>query len=396
MFGFLKSYALHYKKSLFSINNTPLSTSSKRLLLLFVIVIFIIMSQALHWQQRQLMAPYEAFGSMCRSFATQKEPWKLNDFTRSYSAYNYSFGRDKLCQDFAKVLTPLAKEIQESEAYKRIQTLNEQRRKHVSAIATLKTSYESMLLEKIANQEQAHSILTSNSASIKHDIEALQAKIDTIDSTVATLSKLESFQNYASFLSYYQTYHTKITEAIAKKERFYPLERLVNALLFLAPLWLLFYVLYRFFLRKNYPIFSHLSLHVANVSALYALFYGIVFIYDIMPKLFLERLLGFLMQYNLTIVFNIVAIGFFFLLFGFIIYRVQKNGTTGVKKRNEELKNLKTSKCSECATLITSAFCPVCGFSHYHTCPSCNATTLRKGAYCQACGEAQAMERPTT
>lgn len=396
MFGFLKSYALHYKKSLFNINNTPLSTSSKRLLLLFVIVIFVIMSQALHWQQRQLTSPYEAFGSMCRSFATHKEPWEINDFTRSPSAYSYSFGQHVLCQNFAKVIAPLSREIQGSEAYKQIQTLHEQRRGHVSAIATLKASYESMLLEKIANQEQKNSILTSNSVSIKQDIEALQAKINTLDGTIARLSKMESFQNYASFLNYYQTYHTKITDAIAKKERFYPLERLVNALLFLAPLWLLFYVLYRFFLRKNYPIFSHLSLHVANVSALYALFYGIVFIYDIMPKLFLEKLLGFLMQYNLTILFNIVAIGFFFLLFGFIIYRVQKNGTTGIKKRHEELKNLKMGKCSECATLITSAFCPVCGFAHYHACPSCNATTLTKGAYCQACGKAQAMERPTT
>ena len=93
------------------------------------------------------------------------------------------------------------------------------------------------------------------------------------------------------------------------------------------------------------------------------------------------------MQYNMAIVLNILAIFFFITLFGLIIYRVQKNDTTGSKKRKQELMNIKMGKCSECGCGITDDFCPVCGFQHYTECPSCHRKTLTKGLYCTHCGK---------
>ena len=84
---------------------------------------------------------------------------------------------------------------------------------------------------------------------------------------------------------------------------------------------------------------------------------------------------------------NILIILFFITIFGLIIYRVQKDNTTGVKKRKEEINNLSDNRCSECNSKILGEYCQTCGFKHYTTCNKCNQNKLIKANFCQSCGE---------
>jgi hypothetical protein len=244
-----------------------------------------------------------------------------------------------------------------------------------------------MLLEKVAGQDLNHSILPSSASRASVDLKNTQTRLDQLRSQIKKLESLESYASYQKFNNYYQANREEIKMHYRSALRYYHFKRTMQAFAFLIPIWLLFYLLYRMMVSRRHFILSHLTLHVANVAALYALYYLILFIYDIMPKLFFQKIIAFFMQYNMAIVLNILAILFFIILFGVIIYRVQKNDTTGIKKRKQELLNIKQGRCSECGSVITGDYCPVCGFKHYHTCPSCHQKTFSRGNYCIHCGE---------
>ena len=396
MFKKIADFFKAYRQSLFVIDQRELSGGAKFLLGIFVLTVFVIIGWGLSWQTGQAKSPYQQFGYECKNLINKKEALTLKEievkhrYHRSEQEYQNllkGFGDDQQCKELGSYYVAFIKDPSLKNSVSKLKVLRQQKSQVTQQIRRLKASYGDMLLEKAVGQEQDKSILPSSSSRAAIDLKVIEERLAVIESEIKTRNDLQNYESYQKFDNYYQANREEIKEHHCSALRYYHFKRTMQAFAFLIPIWLLFYIFYRIMVRKQHYILSHLTLHVANVAALYALFYMILFIYDIMPKLFFQKIIDFFMQYNMTIILNILAILFFITLFGIIIYRVQKNDTTGRKKRKQELINLKMGKCSECGCAITDDYCPVCGFKHHEECPSCHRETLAKGVYCQHCGK---------
>ncbi|MEA3455145.1 MAG: hypothetical protein U9R26_01435 [Campylobacterota bacterium] len=396
MFKKITDYFKTYRQSLFVVDQRELSGGSKFLLGIFVLTVFIIIGWGLSWQTGQTKSPYQQFGNECKSLINKKEALTFRELETKQRYYKSGqeyqnllkgFGDDQQCRELGSYYVAFFKDPYFKTSVLKLKTLRKQKNQLLGQIRRLKASYGDMLLEKAVGQEQSKSILPSSASKASVDLKIKEERLAVIESEIKRRKDLQSYKSYQKFDSFHQANKKEIKEHHRTALRYYHFKRTMQAFAFLLPIWLLFYIFYRAMVSRRHYILSHLTLHVANVAALYALFYLILFIYDIIPKLFFQKIIDFFMQYNMTIILNILAILFFITLFGIIIYRVQKNDTTGRKKRKQELMNLKMGKCSECGCAITDDHCPICGFKHYEECLSCRRETLAKGVYCQHCGK---------
>lgn len=346
MFSRVKIYLKEYREALFVIDQHRLSKGSKSLLFIFLVTIFTIIGWGLSWQKAQTKSPSELYGYECNNLVNIVEPLDYNYFRARYlDKYNRDghFGESIECK-----------------------TLGD---KYLSFIKSKRYGESLVELKRLESQ--------------RGEIEDR----DEISSKIKEIKNLNNYPEYIDFNIYYNAHRDSIKDKYLSQKRLYHFRQTLQAFGFLVPIWLLFYLIYRAMVKRRYFILAHLTIHVANVSAIYGLFYLINFIYEIMPKIFLERIIDIFMQYNLTIFLNILVILFFIIIFGILIYRVQKNSTTGVKKRKEEIDNISNGRCSECSSIITGDYCSLCGFKHYIKCSSCGKDRLSRGNFCQECGE---------
>ncbi|DAB40999.1 MAG TPA: hypothetical protein CFH81_01505 [Sulfurovum sp. UBA12169] len=391
----IKYYLSEYNKSLFRVNQKELSRTSKMLLAIFLFTIFIVIGWGLEWQLKQEKSPAKAYGTACKALMNKKEDFNVRDFSRFAYRQEISmqgddgedaFGEDAVCKKLGVLYRAVSNDTAFSADQKTLSEVQKKLQDTQYKIQSLKDSYGDLLLEKVAKQEKAKSIFSTDVAKIKEELEKLQNSEQKYEASVLKLSDLNRYPAYTAFIDYYKAHKEELKEAYENKVRYFSFKRTMQAFAFLIPVWLLFYLAYKFMLRREYYILSHLTLHVANVAAVYGLFYLVLFIYDIIPELFFQKIIAFFMQHNMVIVLNVLAILFFVVLFGVIIYRIQKNDTTGAKKRKQELLNLKMGKCSECGCVIDGEYCFVCGFHHTTPCAACRQPTLRKGEFCRHCG----------
>ncbi len=388
-------YISRYKKSLFIVDKEELSRGSKVLLFIFVLAIFTVIGWGLSWQQDQTKSPYKEFGYKCVNLVKRERPldfayFKTNYYQRSdlhYESLKRGFGEGKECRELGRYYMAFLKSQLYTTNISRLKKLESKKYEISSKIKRLKDSYGDMLLEQIVSQEPNSSILPSTASKVSTDLQLKEAKLDSIIAKIREIKTLSNYPHYIAFDRYYQSQKSQISKEYKSQTRLYHFKRTIQAFAFLFPLWLLFYLIYRFLVKRRYFILSHLSIHVANVSAIYGLFYLISFIYSVVPKIFLGKFIAFFMQYNLTIFLNILIIILFIFIFAFIIYRLQKSNSTGIKKRKSQRRNLRDGRCSECGCLITDSHCPLCGFSHYEPCEKCGKDRFRRGDFCQRCGK---------
>ncbi len=198
-------------------------------------------------------------------------------------------------------------------------------------------------------------------------------------------------QNFALLLN--KTADT-IKENFAIEERFYRLYMSAQVFGFLIPIWLLFYLLYRFLTRRRHYIFAQLSFYVASAAALYGLIELLQLIYSIIPKLFLAKLIAFFTSHNMIIVLNVLGILLFLLLFGVVIHKVQQNHARNRARKDTRVLNVKRGCCFNCGTRREhdDTYCAFCGENLKTTCPACGHEIYRYTLFCNRCGEKQDTE----
>ncbi|SFV59752.1 hypothetical protein MNB_SV-9-1651 [hydrothermal vent metagenome] len=388
MFYKIKKYLKDYTNTLFIIDQQKLSKGSKYLLFIFIITIFIIIGWGLSWQKHQTESIYNLYGYKCNNLVNMRKPLTF-DYFKNSNSYDYKnkFGDSLECKNLKKYYTSFIKSKEYKQSIINLSKLEKKKYNIQSKIKRLKNSYGDMLLEDLSKQDKNLSILPSTSSNVSIDLNQNRKELEDVLRKITYIKTLNNYPEYVKFNNYYQHNKTIIKNNYTSTKRLYDLNQTIQAFGFLIPIWILFYTLYRILLRKNLFILSHLTIHVANISAIYGLFYLLDFIYEIMPKIFLKEIIAIFMKYNLTIFLNIFIILFFITLFGLIIYKIQKDNTTGIKKRKEEINNLSNNRCSECSSKILGSYCQVCGFKHFTMCKKCNQQKLIKANFCQHCGE---------
>lgn len=417
-----KKWITSYKSSLFEVDSKNLTSGSKASLIAFIIIVFIIIGSGVNMQVSYIAYPSKQFGYSCTGNISKNRAitafqnrdikkdlygtrftyqyWRLSDFKYNHHQQSENdilrqYGTNALCQQLGTHFLDVANDEQYRDRLVEYNALEQSLQNMNAGVARKEKEYGNMLLEDIADQPDAYSILSGSSDSVKKEILSLQNKISKVTKRIEMLDAMNTLPSFAPFKRYLDENSDEIERLHARALRYYKLHYTMNIFLFLIPTWLMFYIVYRLFKRKNRHILAHLSVHVANVTALYTLFYLLSLIYDIIPKVFFSKLIDLLSRYNLTILFNLVAIVLFMTIFGLFIYRIQKNRSRDLHQASDKraqkvvFERITAGLCSNCGlkTDPDDVHCGRCGHALQKECSSCHAVTRIDDHFCRSCGE---------
>jgi hypothetical protein len=322
--------------------------------------------------------------------------WSLDDFRYNHHRKSernvlYFFGTNGLCQEVGKRYLDLAnsdkfedKLIIQKGLKKKINSLNQSITKKID-------EYSNTLLENIAQQDEQYSILSTTSKTIKKQLKQSRKKRAVLENELSKIEDVTTLEEFKIFKQFLDKNSQEIREKYRDAIKYYRLKYTLNIFVFLFPVWLLFYIAYRVLKKKKFYITSHLSLNVANVSALYIVFNIFLLVYTIIPKIFFSKLIRLLSQYNLTLILNVLAILFFMALFGFFIRRIQKNSLKDMTVdsvntiKNARIKNLNT--CIKCGNKHNpeDKFCGFCSHKLKQKCSTCELEVSSDYSFCTNC-----------
>ena len=170
-----------------------------------------------------------------------------------------------------------------------------------------------------------------------------------------------------------------------------PLKMSVQVFAFLIPVWLLFYYLYKFLSKREKHIFAQLSYYVTIATMLHGLVELVELVYNVIPKVFLGKLIEFFTSHNMLIVLNILGVLFFLALFGIIIHGIQHNNEKKKIFKDRKVLNVKRESCFNCGTKRShdDNFCAFCGEGLKRACVKCEKEIYKYTLFCNDCGEKQ-------
>jgi hypothetical protein len=256
---------------------------------------------------------------------------------------------------------------------------------------TIRSQYDSTLLEKVAGQPRNQSINNLSAEQAKQKIDTNTAEINKLKQEVTNLKQTLLAQPPA------QAYLTQLQspEAFGTIEKgyrhaafWYPSIQLGFQALFLLPLIAIAYAIHRFALRKNYGLVALISWHLLIIATIPALL-----------KVFEFLQVGVLFQWIATTIGRILG-GLLFLvsyvqialipLVGFgLIKAIQRLSKPSENAQTQAANRIAQSRCLRCAKKVREgdAHCAHCGYQQYADCPSCHAMTHRQMPHCTHCGE---------
>ena len=405
MLDFISSKVAVIKHNLSSLENQPIGKAA--LAILFLLDLFILLSifDGLSDHTRQLTKPSQIIPQVCRDIVIGDE-WnetsRLSKLAGTVSLYrgNYylqderarSIDKHPDCESIADLL--LAIENDDATSEKLVESLNVSR--EIGQLnATLKqvnNAYDTSLLEDIAGQKQS---ATGNRKAAK--VESLKRdfalKTDRLDQLVGKQGSLNLLLEQDKNINALFSFVDNVTEEDRNRLRsdlrqlnfWYPVKRLGMEMLFLLPLFFIFYFWNKKSLAANRPFQSLVSSHLLVIVFIPVLFKLAELIYDIIPKTFLKQLIELLVSLKLVALWHYLMMTFIILSALALIYFFQK------KLFSEEKlieKRISKGDCQDCGKHlpIDAAACPFCGFTQLKQCSHCDKQTYVYGKFCKECG----------
>jgi rRNA maturation protein Nop10 len=247
------------------------------------------------------------------------------------------------------------------------------------------SNYNTALTEDIANRNNR----VYDATTVASNLQDIEKKKQNIDSQIAsTNASIDDIRSAVS--SQVSTLRSETESAKSAYQRSYLWYRMIIALLSLLFTGIVFFLLYRLYMRYKLANSPHTVIFSVATFA-----YGLVllqvlvfFLWDIIPHKFLELFLGwisiftpllFLVQFLWPVL--IIAI------FGYLVYRIQKR----LYSPQNIIKRFVTDKkCPNCGNAVdmTKPFCPLCAHEIHIHCPLCHELTMKGMPYCSSCGGA--------
>ena len=420
LYNKIKMLLSTYKQSILTVENKNLTIGSKVSLFIFILIVFGIIGSGVEMQQSYIVKPHKQFSYKCTNFIDKNKEidkfqnrnvsqdiyvtyyrykfWILEDFSynhqrRSEQDVLRTFGTNESCQE----LGILYLDIANSDEFKDRLIIKQGLKKKINAlnqtISRKTDEYTNTLLEDIAKQDKEYSILSTSSKTVKSELKKSRKKLGILENELAKTEDISTLDEFKIFKKFLDDESSWILSQKREAIKYYRLKYTFNIFIFLFPVWLMFYVGYRVLKRKNYFVSSHLSLNVANVAALYIVFNFFLLIYTIIPKVFFNKLIQFLSQYNLTLLLNIAAILFFMILFGFFINRIQRNrykdNNLGSKEALRDSRRKNLNSCIKCGNRYDEKdkFCGFCSHKLKTECSECKEMVESDYTYCTNCNK---------
>jgi len=379
----------HLKKSFFTINQSELTPFSKLLMMLFFLTALWLIAAGIGSSVRQTTPPQQKYGYQCTYFANASH-LKLRDFEKRKYSHD-DFGTAPECRKLQKAYRKILDNPHIQSEISQIKNLEKKLNNINFQIQRLDKEYAAMLLEKVAKQPKNRSILHANADNVLKKLSALHTKQGEIKHLLAQKNDVLNYPLLQNFALMLNSSADTIKNNYARAQKFYRLQMSAQVFAFVIPIWLLFYLLYRFLTKRRKYIFAQLSFYVASAAALYGLVELVQLIYSIIPKVFLAKVIAFFTSHNMIIVLNVLGILLFLAIFGIIIHKVQQNYEKNRARKDTKVLNVKRQCCFKCGTQRRDedTYCAFCGENLKALCPSCQHEIYRYTLFCNHCGQKQ-------
>jgi hypothetical protein len=250
---------------------------------------------------------------------------------------------------------------------------------------TIRSQYESALLEKIADQPANQSPNLVKAEQTKQKLEENNQQITARKTEIATL-KTTLVEKSVAFLTFLKDENQRqaVAQGHQQSSFWYPSMQLALQTLFLLPLILIALTVHLLAQRRNYGLISLISWHLLVIFCIPLILkifeflqIGVIFkfLFDIVSKL-LGRLL-FLISYVYILLIPLIGFGLI-KFFQSILF----NPKAQVANRVQKLLCLRCTKKLQ----RQDPYCPHCGYQQYQECPNCHQPTHRHLPYCKQCG----------
>ncbi len=388
------------KGNLTSLDNQPISKAALVIILFLDFFILTSIFTGMDQHTRQLASPDDSIPSFCRDVVINQE-WNptsrtenLSNLIISYTNSYYPPAETKkdwhpTCAPYLDLFDKIKNNKELAAVFEERKKFNREAQELQRQINTEKGAYDTSLLETIAKQEEGQ----ANVDRIQENLQAKTESLNTLRGQIAAL-ELEINNNptvrllWEKLATQQQAARTQLRADLQNAYFWYPLKKLGMQILFLLPLFAIFYLWNSASVRKIRGIQTLVSAHLLVVSFIPIFFKIIETIYDILPKKLLQSLIELLESLKLIAIWHYLVIALAIAAALFCIYIFQRKIFSREKLMERRIMK---GQCQQCGKLLPkgSLACSFCGFSQYKSCSSCDKPTFVFGKHCSNCGTAQ-------
>lgn len=259
---------------------------------------------------------------------------------------------------------------------------------------TIRSQYDSTLLEEIAGQPRDQSINQVEAAEARATLDANTQRIDTLKAEQATLRTQlvmsPEGDRFLAFLNDDGQFRT-LEQSYDRASFWYPSIQIVFQGIFLVPLILIAATIHRYAQRRGYGLMALMSWHLLVIFCIPLIvkvfqFLQVGFLFEVLTEVITTLLGGLLFLVSYLYILAIPLIGFGIIkFFQRVVFNPQLQAAGRVQK----------SRCIRCAKKLKlgDRHCPHCGYSQFVECPNCHAPTYKYLPYCKECGTLQQPSR---
>lgn len=382
---------------LMSLDDQPLGKAALVIILFLDIFILTAIFNGLDEHTRQLSSPDDYIPTACREIVIDRH-WNptnridnLSQRIISFSANYYQSaekkrGRHAVCVPYLDLLD----QIQNDKALVR---LIEDRTKFANEVKELqrrignqKGVYDTSLLETIAQEQESQTEVGATKKDFQHNATALDRlsnQVSSLDQTINGDSRVKALWEQIDGL--HEQGRQELISDLRRLNFWHPVKVLGMQMIFLLPLFLVFYVWNSASIRRSRGVQTLVSSHLLVVSFVPILCQLIETVYSIIPKKLLKTLIELLESLKLVAIWHYLVIALAVVAALLLIYLFQKKLFSREKLLERRIMKGECQRCGKGLPFGASA-CPFCGFAQWRPCSACGKLRHVYGTYCQECG----------
>jgi hypothetical protein len=399
MSGPLGEKIQRFQQRLTRLENQPLGKAALGIIVALDLFILISIFDGLAAHTAQLTSPDEHIPALCRDIVLDAQ-WnpsnRLEQLARMVSRYHASYVLPDQRADRKPVHALCApvmgafRSIRDDEGLARnlggLLTLEKETGDLRAELERLKGAYDTALLEAIADKEKRETQAASLRQTIAEKTGAMDELAGRQRQLAAALEQNERVQAlYALVAGVSEADRTSLRDDLRRLNFWYPVKRLGMELLFLLPLFLVFYAWNARSIARDRPFQTLVSSHLLVVALIPAFFKLVELVYDILPRKLLRHLIELLESLRLVAIWHYLSIAAAVLAALALIVLLQRKLFSREKLMQRRIAR---GQCQHCGVHLPadSRYCTACGADQYRSCASCHELTHVYGKYCRACG----------
>lgn len=399
MSGPLGEKIQRFQQRLTRLENQPLGKAALGIIVALDLFILISIFDGLAAHTAQLTSPDEHIPALCRDIVLDAQ-WnpsnRLEQLARMVSKYHASYvlpdrrAERKPVHALCAPVMGAFRSIRDDEGLARnlagLLTLEKETGDLRAELERLKGAYDTALLEAIADKEKRETQAASLRQTIAEKTGAMDELAGRQRQLAAALEQNERVQAlYALVAGVSEADRTSLRDDLRRLNFWYPVKRLGMELLFLLPLFLVFYAWNARSIARDRPFQTLVSSHLLVVALIPAFFKLVELVYDILPRKLLRHLIELLESLRLVAIWHYLSIAAAVLAALALIVLLQRKLFSREKLMQRRIAR---GQCQHCGVHLPadSRYCTACGADQYRSCASCHELTHVYGKYCRACG----------